>query len=90
MSCTACVQSSKLKLRADEVGHVNNVTYNRYAESARVNWAQKYATHIDPKHRSTWSELWTPTGVGMILRSIRTDFKFVSLDSAVGLVALPR
>lgn len=25
-----------------------------------------------------WSELWTPKGDGLILRSIRTDYKFVS------------
>ena len=58
-------------------GHVNNVTYNRYAESARINWAQKYAVRIDPAHRQEWSGLWTSKGDGLILRSIRTDFKFV-------------
>lgn len=63
-------------------GHVNNVTYNRYAESARVNWAQKYATHIDPAHKKEWSELCTPRGIGLILRSIKTDYKFVSVGNA--------
>ncbi|KAK5123648.1 hypothetical protein LTR16_003742 [Cryomyces antarcticus] len=56
--------------------HVNNVTYNRYAESARITWAQKYARNIDPAHQEAWSELWTPKGDGLILRSIKTDFKF--------------
>lgn len=60
----------------DSMGHVNNVTYNRYAESARIVWAQNYAKHIDPKHQQAWSELWTPKGDGLILRSIKTDFKF--------------
>ena len=58
---------------------MNNVTYTRYAESARVKWAQNYAVHIDPGHKEEWSELWTSTGDGMILRSMRTDYKFVSL-----------
>ncbi|PSK54059.1 hypothetical protein B9Z65_7865 [Elsinoe australis] len=50
--------------------------YNRYAESARVLWAQNYATHIDPEHKQAWTELWTSRGIGMILRSMKTDFKF--------------
>ncbi|KAF6240503.1 hypothetical protein HO173_001171 [Letharia columbiana] len=58
-------------------GHVNNVTYVRYAESARINWAQNFANHIDPKHKKEWSELWTPKGDGLILRSMKTDYKFV-------------
>ena len=57
---------------------MNNVTYIRYAESARINWAQNYAIHIDPTHKREWSELWTPRGDGLILRSIKTEFKFVS------------
>ncbi|KAH6667861.1 thioesterase-like superfamily-domain-containing protein [Halenospora varia] len=60
----------------DVMGHVNNVTYVRYAESARVNWANSYATHNDPKHKSEWSQLATSKGVGMILRSIKIDYKF--------------
>ncbi|KAF2868999.1 thioesterase-like superfamily-domain-containing protein [Massariosphaeria phaeospora] len=57
-------------------GHVNNVIYNRYAESARVNWALNFANTIDPAHKSEWTGLVTPSGIGMILRSIRTDYKF--------------
>jgi len=60
----------------DSMNHVNNVTYIRYAESARINWAYNYAIHVDPSHKSEWSELWTPKGDGLILRSIRTDYKF--------------
>lgn len=55
---------------------MNNVTYVRYAESARINWAQNFANHIDPKHKKEWSELWTPKGDGLILRSMKTDYKF--------------
>ena len=95
------------------------MTYIRYAESGRINWAQNFANHVDPKHKKEWSELWyvpfcsnpvrarnrkyvsaacrysrprkstfawsrcesdifhrTPKGDGLILRSIKTDFKF--------------
>jgi acyl-CoA thioesterase FadM len=68
-----------MKLRhrlGDLKGHVNNVTYNRYAESGRVAWVQNYARHIDPEHKSTWENLATPKGeLGMILRKITTEFK---------------
>ncbi|KAL7805913.1 Thioesterase/thiol ester dehydrase-isomerase [Trichoderma gracile] len=60
----------------DMMGHVNNVIYNRYAESGRVNWARKLAQFSDPKYEQEWYDLMTPKGVGLILASIRTDFKF--------------
>lgn len=56
--------------------HVNNVMYNRYAESARVNWTRNFAVDIDPKHRKEWIELMTPKSLGLILRSITTNYKF--------------
>lgn len=59
------------------LGHVNNVIYNRYAESARIEWASHFANIVDPIHKREWSELWTPKGDGLILRSILTEFKFV-------------
>lgn len=62
-------------------GHVNNVMYNRYAESARVNWTLKFAAQ-DPAHKKEWLELMSPKSIGLILRSIKTDYKFVSLVSA--------
>ncbi|KAK4990676.1 hypothetical protein LTR66_001032 [Elasticomyces elasticus] len=34
------------------------------------------AGRINPANKDQWSELWTPKGDGLILRSIRTDFKF--------------
>jgi len=40
-------------------------------------WAYNIATLLDPAHGDEWSEMWTPKGVGMILKSMRTDFKFV-------------
>ncbi|KAF7562883.1 hypothetical protein G7046_g1247 [Stylonectria norvegica] len=57
-------------------GHVNNVKYNRYAESGRVNWMRSYVEAAPPEHRKQWVQLMTPHGVGLILRSIRTDYKF--------------
>ncbi|KAA8914287.1 thioesterase-like superfamily-domain-containing protein, partial [Sphaerosporella brunnea] len=56
--------------------HVNNVTYTRWAESARINWAWNIARHVDPANSQKWSELWTPQGTGLILRSIKVDYKF--------------
>jgi acyl-CoA thioesterase FadM len=64
----------------DVTGHVNNVMYNRYAESARVNWTRNFAAS-DPKHEKQWMELITPKSIGLILRSITTDYKFVSNHS---------
>lgn len=51
--------------------------YNRYAESARVNWTLNFANALDPAHKAEWKALVTPSDVGLILRSIRTDYKFV-------------
>ncbi|KAL6863576.1 Thioesterase/thiol ester dehydrase-isomerase [Trichoderma novae-zelandiae] len=60
----------------DMMGHVNNVIYNRFAESGRVNWTRNLARFSDPKYEQEWYDLMTPKGVGLILASIRTDFKF--------------
>ena len=58
-------------------GHVNNVLYNRYAESGRIEWARKYGRSIDPEHVEDWDGLMKPTKLGLILRKITTEFKFV-------------
>ncbi|KAH6982678.1 thioesterase-like superfamily-domain-containing protein [Ilyonectria destructans] len=60
----------------DSMGHVNNVMYNKYAEAARVNFLRSFAAHSNPEHRQEWIDLMTPRSVGLILRSITTDFKF--------------
>ncbi|OJJ49316.1 hypothetical protein ASPZODRAFT_59752 [Penicilliopsis zonata CBS 506.65] len=57
------------------LSHVNNVTYVRYAESARVNLMRRIA-HLDPDHASEWRQLVGSTAVGLILRSIKVDYKF--------------
>lgn len=46
---------------------------------------QKYARFIDPEHRRVWEQLGTPKGeIGMILRKITTEFKFVSAAAPFG------
>ncbi|KAF2169646.1 hypothetical protein M409DRAFT_64707 [Zasmidium cellare ATCC 36951] len=60
----------------DSMGHVNNVVYNRYAETGRIGWASNYSKYIDPENADAWRGLWTPKGEGLILRKITTEFKF--------------
>lgn len=55
---------------------MNNITYTRWAESARVNWVLNFAKHVDPENRNLWAELWTSRGAGLILKSIQVDYKF--------------
>ncbi|OQD74526.1 hypothetical protein PENDEC_c010G05517 [Penicillium decumbens] len=57
-------------------GHVNNVTYVRYAESARVNWTRNIGNYIDQAHKKEWLGLVSSVGIGLILRSIKVDYKF--------------
>ncbi|KAF4125504.1 hypothetical protein GMORB2_4344 [Geosmithia morbida] len=56
-------------------GHVNNVVYNRFAESSRINWFLKFADAVPVEHKQAWVDLLTPRGIGLILKSIRTDYK---------------
>ncbi|KAG9258764.1 thioesterase-like superfamily-domain-containing protein [Emericellopsis atlantica] len=56
-------------------GHVNNVVYNKYAESARINWFRSLAKVARPELQPEWEGLWAPKGVGLILKSIKTDYK---------------
>ncbi|OJJ82084.1 thioesterase family protein [Aspergillus glaucus CBS 516.65] len=60
----------------DTMGHVNNVMYVRYAETARVNFMRNFATHMDPANKKAWMNLVGSTGIGLILRSIKIDYKF--------------
>ncbi|KAI1101240.1 thioesterase-like superfamily-domain-containing protein [Jackrogersella minutella] len=59
----------------DSFGHVNNANYIRYAESARVNWIIHFAS-VDPRNGARWRELMTPTGTGLIMKSIKAEYKF--------------
>ncbi|KAL4792531.1 thioesterase-like superfamily-domain-containing protein [Aspergillus venezuelensis] len=58
------------------ISHVNNVTYVRYAETARVYFTRNFATYIDPEHKNEWMNLVSNRGLGIILRSIKIDYKF--------------
>lgn len=60
----------------DSMGHVNNVIYNRWTEAARVNWALNFAEILDPANAKGWRELVGPRGIGLILKNIKTEFKF--------------
>ncbi|KAF2157048.1 hypothetical protein K461DRAFT_273157 [Myriangium duriaei CBS 260.36] len=59
----------------DSMGHVNNCVYNKWAESGRCVWGRKFAA-LDPQNAEAWTEMFTPRGQGLILKSIKTDFKF--------------
>ncbi|EXV04490.1 4-hydroxybenzoyl-CoA thioesterase (4HBT) [Metarhizium robertsii] len=59
----------------DSMGHVNNIMYNRYAESGRVNWVTSFAAHAPPEQRQQWVDIMSPRGIGLILKSIKTDYK---------------
>lgn len=59
-------------------GHVNNVMYNRWAEAGRSLWCRRFASSAATRDMAKqWREMLTPRGTGLILRSIKTDFKFV-------------
>ncbi|KAI0139505.1 thioesterase-like superfamily-domain-containing protein [Hypoxylon sp. NC0597] len=59
----------------DSFGHVNNTNYIRYAESARVNWIIHFAS-VDPANGTRWRELMKPKGTGLIMKSIKAEYKF--------------
>ncbi|GAB0136744.1 hypothetical protein EsDP_00005036 [Epichloe bromicola] len=49
--------------------------YNRYAESGRVNWVTSFAPYAPPEERQQWLDMMSPRGIGLIMKSIKTDFK---------------
>ena len=38
---------------------------------------RNFATHLDPANKKAWINLLASTGIGLILRSIKIDYKFV-------------
>lgn len=58
-------------------GHVNNIMYNRFAESSRVGYFRNFTAAVDAQYKQAWIDLMTPKAVGLILKSIKTDYKFV-------------
>ncbi|KAJ6189675.1 hypothetical protein N7519_004583 [Penicillium mononematosum] len=65
------------RIRNGAQGHVNNVTYVRYAETARVNWTRNIGNYIDTANKKEWINMLGSTGIGLILKSIKVDYKFV-------------
>ncbi|KAJ5567651.1 hypothetical protein N7535_006957 [Penicillium sp. DV-2018c] len=50
-------KSTKANMELGPLGHVNNVTYVRYAETARVNWTRNIGTYIDPANKKQWNSM---------------------------------
>ncbi|KAI3580776.1 thioesterase-like superfamily-domain-containing protein [Fusarium oxysporum f. sp. albedinis] len=60
----------------DSIGHVNNVMYNRYVETGRVHFIRQHSEDAAEDEKSQWDDLPTPRSLGLILRSITTEYKF--------------
>lgn len=60
----------------DAMGHVNNVQYVRYCETSRTNWTRQIGEHYDPTNKKLWDEMLTSKSYGLILKSIKVDYKF--------------
>ncbi|KAH7179050.1 thioesterase-like superfamily-domain-containing protein [Fusarium flagelliforme] len=60
----------------DSMGHVNNVMYNKYAETGRVQFTHNHAEHATGEEKQQWLDLVTPKNLGLILKSIKTEYKF--------------
>lgn len=60
----------------DTMGHVNNVQYIRYCETSRTNWTRQIGEYFDPANKKLWDEMLTSKSYGLILKSIKVDYKF--------------
>ncbi|KAH7145481.1 thioesterase-like superfamily-domain-containing protein [Dactylonectria estremocensis] len=60
----------------DSMGHINNVMYNRYIETARVQFVRHHGEDATMEEKRQWDDLPTPRSLGLILKSITTEFKF--------------
>ncbi|KAM0432519.1 hypothetical protein ACHAQK_009745 [Fusarium lateritium] len=58
------------------LGHVNNVMYNRYVETGRVRFMGQHSEDATTEEKSQWDDLVTPRSLGLILKSITTEYKF--------------
>ncbi|CZR40634.1 uncharacterized protein FPRO_10224 [Fusarium proliferatum ET1] len=63
-------------LWGDMHGHVNNVMYNRYVETGRVHFIRQHSLDAAQHHKAQWDDLVTPRSLGLILKSITTEYKF--------------
>lgn len=53
--------------------------YNKYAETGRVKFIHNQSEDATEEEKSQWLDLPTPRGLGLILSSIKTEYKFVRL-----------
>ena len=60
----------------DTMGHVNNVHYVRFCETSRTNWTRQIGEHYDPGNKRLWDEMLTSKSYGLILKSIKVEYKF--------------
>jgi hypothetical protein len=51
--------------------------YNRYVETGRVHFIRQHSEDAAEHEKSQWDDLPTPRSLGLILRSITTEYKFV-------------
>lgn len=42
---------------------------------------RKFAEAAAPEHRQQWTDLMSPRGLGLIMRSIKTEYKLVRPDN---------
>ncbi|KAK2043503.1 hypothetical protein LZ31DRAFT_555108 [Colletotrichum somersetense] len=50
--------------------------YNRYAETGRVQFFRTHGQDSAADEKKEWEDLVTPQGLGLIMKSITTEFKF--------------
>ena len=71
------------------LGHVNNVSYIRYAESSRIWYFRRLGQYVPLARRKEWDELMSPRGLGLILKSISVDFLFVLFPPPPFFLSMP-
>lgn len=42
-----------------------------------MNWTRNMGNYIDPANKKAWINMLCNTGIGLILKSIKMDYKFV-------------
>jgi hypothetical protein len=62
--------------------------YNKYAETGRVKFIHNQSEDATEEEKPQWIDLPTPRGLGLILKSIKTEYKFVRLRDSLTLTKL--
>jgi acyl-CoA thioesterase FadM len=58
----------------DPMNHVNNARYLRYAETSRIWYFRRLTGLVPAEHKDAWENILRPTGIGLILKTIKVDF----------------